>query len=154
MANSMAMIVRERNPISLRTAFIDDDGNMVDVSLLPADLTMLVPKGRSRWAPRDFDWVTKDSAWMYRHQRTAAEEGKLLRRWPPVIEQDIKPMVFEKPPEVGLVWTDSGNGLAVYLNGEPWSFIDEETHEGYSKGVLTGKAGRIWDQSLFERIFP
>jgi len=67
-------------------------------------------------------------------------------------------MRFESPPELRLLWADSGNTVALYLNGEPWAFIDEETHKGYSKGVLKPAAplpamGNQWDQELFEKLF-
>jgi len=68
-------------------------------------------------------------------------------------------MTFERRPEFKLVWTDSGNGVALYLNGEPWAFTDEETHQGYSKGVFKPElahlpaVGNLWNQELFEKIF-
>ena len=73
------------------------------------------------------------------------------------MQQDVKPMAFEKPPEFRLLWTDSGNGVALYLNGEPWAIIDEHTHQGYSKGILKPSTGSViqnlWNQELFEKLF-
>jgi hypothetical protein len=77
---------------------------------------------------------------------------------PFAVEQNLRPMTFENRPRLKIIWTDSGNGLAVYLNGKPWAFIDEATHEGYSKGILPPKRGQAyrkqWDQELFQRLFP
>ena len=79
--------------------------------------------------------------------------------FPPAIEQHIKPLLLAKPPEFKLLWTDSGHSVALYLNGEPWAFIHEATHEGYSKGILKpsvpylSPAGKLWDQDLFEQTF-
>jgi hypothetical protein len=49
--------------------------------------------------------------------------------------------------------------VALYLNGEPWAFIYEGTHQGYSKGILKPAAAHLsqidnlWDQELFEKKF-
>jgi len=88
--------------------------------------------------------------------REPAAEAELMRG-APCVEQDVKPMEFEKPPKFKLLWTDSGQGVAAYLNGEPWAFIHDGTHQGYSKGILLPKAGsaigNLWDQELFEKTF-
>ena len=68
-------------------------------------------------------------------------------------QQGIRQMQFEKPPVFKLLWADSGNSVALYLNGEPWAFIDEKTHQGYSKAILNPKIGNLWNQELFETIF-
>jgi len=138
--------------ISLRTAFVSDDGNLAYFYLNPADLVSLIPKGRSWWAPKDFDWVEQDSIWLYRHMRSAAEEKKLMRAFP-CLEQDVRPMTFEKPPEFNLLWADSGHSVALYLDGQPWAFIEEETHLGYSKGIISRTHKKAWNQKLFERTF-
>ncbi len=39
--------------ISLRTAFVEDNGNLVYFCLNPADILSLMPKGREWWAPKD-----------------------------------------------------------------------------------------------------
>ena len=76
----------------------------------------------------------------------------------------IKELALENPPKLKLLWTDSGNSVAVYLNGEPWAFIDEHTQKAYSKGVLNSSLGKSWnqvstsignpwDQKAFERTF-
>jgi len=148
----MAILVQENNVISLRTAIVGDDGNLVGFSLYPGDLASLTPKGRTWWAPKDFDWVMQDTAWLYRHMRSVAEEKKLMRAFP-CVEQDVRPMAFEMPPEFRLLWADSGHSVALYLNGEPWAFIEEERHLGYSKGVLKPAVGKLWDQELFEKTF-
>ena len=66
---------------------------------------------------------------------------------------DIKQLVFEKQPELKLLWTDSGNSVAVYVNGELWAFIDEDTQKAYSKGILNPRLGNFWNQEVFEKTF-
>jgi|GEM_PF-4937972 hypothetical protein len=84
--------------------------------------------------------------------RLASDEMKLMSGFT-CMEQDIRPMTFERPPEFNLLWTDSGNGVALYLNGEPWAFIDEGTHKGYSKGILKLTRVNLWNQELFDKTF-
>jgi hypothetical protein len=63
-------------------------------------------------------------------------------------------MAFSKAPLFKLLWTDSGNGVALYLDGSPWAFIDEATHKGYSKGILKSSSWDFpWSQELFENLF-
>jgi hypothetical protein len=69
------------------------------------------------------------------------------------IEKDVKAMSFKSSPRFKLIWSESGNSVALYLNEEPWAFIEEEQHKGYSKGILKPAAGNLWDQQLFEKIF-
>jgi hypothetical protein len=97
----MPTLLRENNVISLRTAMVGDDGNLVGFTLMPADLESLIPKGR-KWAPKDFDWVMQDSVWLYRHMRSASEEAKLMRDFP-CVEQDVRPLaeVLPKNPTSG-----------------------------------------------------
>lgn len=84
----------------------------------------------------------------------------------PNFRQRIKPMVFEHPPEFKLLWNDSGNSVALFVSEEPWAFIDEKTHTGYSKGILKASDMRLWrklkekpvrplpwDQELYEKLF-
>jgi hypothetical protein len=79
----------------------------------------------------------------------------------------LKHLVFDEPPKFKLCWTDSGNSVVVYLNGEPWAFIDEHTQKAYSKGIMTdsemnpwyrdyvkaAKLGNPWNQKQFETTF-
>ena len=139
-------LLSEDNVISLRSAYVSDDGNIVNFHLLPAFLDS-----------ENLEWVFSDRTYLYRHMRSPTEELKLMRGLPSV-EQHLKPIKFETPPKLEFRWADSGNSVAVYLNGNPWAFIDEENHEGYSKGVLKPPAGspaiaNQWDQDLFEKLF-
>jgi len=148
----MAILLKENNVISLRTAIVSDDGNLVYFHLDPADIASLIPKGRTWWAPKDFDWVSQDCAWLYRHMRSPVDERKLMGALP-CWDQVVRPMKFEKSPEFRLIWADSGHSVALYLNGEPWAFVEEETHLGYSKGVLRSTDKSAWNQQLFEKTF-
>jgi hypothetical protein len=154
MAHQKSVILVENNIISLRTAFITDLGSLVAFRLQPTDLASKVPQGRTRWAPKDFDWVKQDSVWLYRHMRSADDELK-LKTSTPTVDLGVKPLSFEATPRFKLIWADSGHSVAVCLNAEPWAFIDETSHQGYSKGILNADyAGdNPWNQSLFERIF-
>ena len=153
----MAILIRENNLISLRTALVEDDGNTATFALMPADLQKVVPHGRSWWAPKDFEWALQDSTWLYRHLRSPLEEEKLASVFPPVLEQDLTAIAFDCPPEFKLLWTDSGNGVAACIDDIPWAFIDEATRTGYSKGILKpgirSKFMNPWDQKSFQRIF-
>ena len=99
------------------------------------------------------EWLMAYHAYLY--EQTPAVAKFAIR--------GIKQLEFVRPPELRLLWTDSGNSVAVYLNGEPWAFIDEHTNKSYSKGILTcslgsawdlnSKAGNPWNQELFEKTF-
>jgi hypothetical protein len=136
----------EDNVISLRTAFVLDNGNRVSFQLMPGWLESSIP------TPKETNQASYDFTWLYRHMRSVSDEKKLMCGFP-CVEQDIKPMVFKKPPGLKLIWTDSGNSVALYLNGEPWAFIEEEKHKGYSKGILKPEIGNLWNQELFEKTF-
>jgi beta-lactamase superfamily II metal-dependent hydrolase len=84
--------------------------------------------------------------------RSPEDEMKLMRGFV-CVEQIIRSMVFERPPEFKLYWTDSGHGVALYINGEPWAFVYEETHQGHSKGILKSGIGSPWNQELFKKAF-
>ena len=135
-------LLEEDNVISLRTAIVLDDGNLVSFRLMPVSLD----------PSKDLRWVSLDRTWLYRHKRSDSEELD-LKCDSPCVEQDVRPMVFEKPPEFRLLWSDSGHSVALHLHGEPWAFIEEETHKGYSKGILKLAVGNPWDQELFDRTF-
>lgn len=153
MLDQYRTLLEENNVISLRRAVVIDDGSSVGFHLMPAWLGSSIPGSK----PKGFDWVSQDFAYLYRHVKSLQEEEKLVRSinsW----QQAIRPMRFEKPPIFKLLWADSGNTVALYLNGEPWAFIDEETHKGYSKGILKPvphitAIRNGWDQELFEKIF-
>ena len=150
----MPLLLQEDNVVSLRTAYVHDGGDLVSFGLNPADMISLILEQSERWAPKDFEWMLKDSVWLYRKRRSHYEEQSLIASLAR-IEKDIRPLAFESPPQFRLIWADSGHSVALYLNGEPWAFIDEATREGYSKGILTPEAaaGKLWDQQLFERLF-
>ena len=64
------------------------------------------------------------------------------------------PMSFTATPIISVLWANSGNGIAIFLDGEPWAFNDEATHKEYSKGILKPMInGFCWDQQLFEQRF-
>ena len=143
----MPELIAELNRESLRRASVYDDGNLVGFTLTPPpkDLLPFLEEKNS-------DWVMRDSVWVYRRLRSATDEIKLMSGLP-CVDQDIKPVAFEALPDFKLFWEDSGHSVALFLNGEPWAFICNETHQGYSKGMLTSESGEPWDQELFEKTF-
>jgi len=143
MADGKTLLL-EDNIVSLRTATVLDDGDLVYFTLLPYSFDTSIP-GAS-------NYLKRDSTWLYRHKRSVFEELR-VRRDHLHIQQDIIPMLFKEPPEIKLVWTDSGESVALFLNGEPWAFIHEEKNHGYSKGILRPTIGNPWDQELFEKTF-
>jgi hypothetical protein len=151
------MLFKEKNIVSLRTAYVSEhkNRNLVSLSLSPIEREL-----RESWGtgPIRLDWVSKDIVYLYRYMIAPSEEMKLMqsvRSW----ELQLKPLKFERTPEYRLCWSDSGNSVALYLDGEPWAFICEGNHSGYSKGILRPlvasmpKIGNQWDQTLFERTF-
>jgi hypothetical protein len=143
----MPVLLSQTNRMSLRTALINDDGNLVHLHLNPTPENLL-----QFLTTKNSDWVSKDAVWLYRHLRSAEDEIRLMGDFP-CVDQDIKPLEFQETPQFKLIWADSGNSVALYLNGEPWAFICMETHQGYSKGMLPSDTGRTWDQELFEKTF-
>lgn len=146
-------LLQETNVISLRTASVRDDGDMVTFRLRPADIQSILPTGKERFAPKDFECALQDFVWLYRHTRSELDELKLQREFPSV-QQSIKPMLFKTPrPQFRLLWSDSGHSVALFINEEPWAFIEEDRHQGYSKGILKNGICNLWNQELFEKIF-
>lgn len=143
MANSKAVLT-EDNPISLRTAIVVDDGDLVYFTLLPRVWDTLISDAcdNLRW----------DSTWLYRRKRSFLKEMQIGRDLLH-IERDIKPIAFKEPPALKIRWAASGNSVALWLNGEPWAFIYEASNHGYSKGILRPTIGNPWDQALFEKLF-
>jgi len=68
-------------------------------------------------------------------------------------EKNLKVMQFTRQPEMRLRWTDPGDSVALFLEGQPWAFIHREKNHGYSKGVLRPGYGNTWDENLFAQTF-
>jgi hypothetical protein len=133
----------EDNIISLRTAYVLDNGDLVSLSLTPAS---------DNSVPRTDNPMKRDSTWLYRHKKSAAEELAVMQD-SISIRHDIMPLEFTTPPEFRLLWADSGHSVALFLNGEPWAFIHEEKYNGYSKGIISPTLPNPWNQELFEQTF-
>jgi hypothetical protein len=52
-----------------------------------------------------------------------------------------------------LLWDESGQCVAVVVNGEPWAFIHPAYDRGFSKGAIGLPAGNAWDERLFAETF-
>jgi len=152
-----ATLFKEENIVSLRTAYVSEhkNRNVVSLSLSPIERELRDSFGTG---PIRLDCVSKDMVYLYRYLISPSDEMKLMqsvRNW----ELQLKPLKFEGDPEFRLCWSDSGNSVALYLNGEPWAFIYEGTRSGHSKGILPRlsvdipKVGNQWDQQLFEKTF-
>lgn len=149
MINDSKVLIEEHNIISLRTAFVVEFEGFVSLQLMPASSSMAAKQNvyKTEFA----EWLKSFSTFLYQHLPPTS--GMPVR--------GIKHLAFAKPPELKLLWTDSGNSVAVYLNGEPWAFVDEKTKKAYSKGILSPAivspwsipTGYPWDQKAFERTF-
>jgi hypothetical protein len=140
METKSRILIEEYNVISLRTAFVIDDGECIGLQLFPVRSSLNpMPDPRSNEC---IDWLKRYSAFLYQHYHTQ------LNR-----HAGIKMLRFVKTPEFEILWSDTGNSVAVCLNGEPWAFIDEQTEKSYSKGVLAYSTGNPWNQELFEKGF-
>lgn len=141
MTNDGKILVQEHNIISLRTAFVIDAGGHVALQMLPAPSSM-APK-LNMYKTEYWEWLKTYSTFLYQHIPSGSR----------IPFRGVKELMFERPPELKLIWTDSGNSVAVYLNGEPWAFIDEYTQKAYSKGVIDSRGGNPWHQEAFEKTF-
>jgi len=65
--DNIRILIEEENVISLRAAYVQDDGDLVDLRLMPASLNSSVPAGGRRG---DLTWATLDRAWLYRRLRS------------------------------------------------------------------------------------
>ena len=140
MESNSRILVEEYNIISLRTALVMDDGESVGLQLAPADSSVL-----TRLNPFKDEFMERFACYftfLYLHQHIQLDHNL-----------GIKKMQFVKPPAFKLLWVESGNSVAVCINGEPWAFVHEETQKSYSKGVLGSRAGNPWNQELFEKTF-
>lgn len=145
-------LLKEQNVTSLRTACVNDDGNIVEFTFFPTDMLSLLPKRKGKLAAKDFEPLSRYWTWLYRHLKPPADEKKLMEG-APRIEHNLRPMAFERPPAFKLLWADSGNSVALLLDDEPWAFIHEETHRAYSKGILNPQFGNPWDEELYRKTF-
>jgi hypothetical protein len=151
MSNGGKVLIEETNIISLRTACVVEVEGCVALQLMPAPSSMAEKQNAYK---REFvEWLRSYQTFLYRLMPSASE----------IVDNHIKQLAFEKSPELNLLWTESGNSVAVYLNGEPWAFIDEKTKKAYSKGILNSnvgtpwsfnsRGGTHWDQQVFEGTF-
>ena len=131
-----------------------DDGNIVALLLSPANSW----EYRTTKEANELEKTTPKPVFLFRHRRSTSGEEDIAKDIF-AIERDLIPFKFERTPEFRVIWSDSGHSIALYLNGDPWAFIDEETLKGFSKGILKPEhprhrpLGNLWDQKLFEKIF-
>lgn len=146
------ILFSEENIISLRTAFVGESQNLIALRLKPATRVSSLSPRKSWRATAASKRGLEDFVWLYRRPLSASDELS-LERGPPCVAQKFKAVSFETDPQFTLRWTDSGEGVVVYINGEPWAFIDESNRRGYSKGMIDAYFGNQWNQELFESIF-
>lgn len=166
----------EENLVSLRRAVVQDDGALVSFTLAPRWRSTAIP-GTRNYVKSDLTWLYRhrrplleQALFLTLGKGKGQFAGSLpqsgIKRRPSgnwaggfvlrcffSLESGIKPMKFTHPPEMRLLWGESGNSVALFINGEPWAFIHEEKNHGYSKGVLRASIGNPWDQALFENTF-
>lgn len=146
------ILFSEENIISLRTAFVAESQNLVGLRLKPGDRLSELSLRKSWTATAASKSGWQDFVWLFRRPLSASDELK-LKSGSLSMAQKIKALSFETGPDYALRWTDSGESVALYINGEPWAFIDESSHRGYSKGMIDGYFGNQWNQDLFEKLF-
>ena len=146
------ILLKEKNVTSARTAYVNDDGSVLEFTLFPKDVASFLPKRKGKLEAKDFESLSGYWTWLYRHLKLPADEKETMNG-SSCLQQDLKPMFFERQPTFKLLWADSGNSVALLLNDEPWAFIHEDTHQGYSKGMLKARFGNPWNQELFEKTF-
>jgi hypothetical protein len=172
--NSTKTLVREENPISLRSAFVLDDGYVVSFGLLPPHLVPAFPGDRNcdrykgtylyrrrrpllarvMLAPLGEQQAVSFSRSRHKHRTLWGWVGYLgYRRLLVSLERDIRAMHFTHQPEMKFLWSDPGDSVALSLEGQPWAFIHHEKNHGYSKGVLRPGYGNTWDEELFQKTF-
>ena len=149
------VFAEEHNVISLRIAYVMEVDGVVGLSLSQAKLPYMQDPKTSKIELEH--WLNACHVHMYQR----APSGSKMPIW------GLRHLTFDVPPQFKLVWADSGNSVAVCLNGEPWAFIDEHTQAAYSKGVLkdaemnpwyrdyvkAAKVGNPWNQETFEKTF-
>jgi len=149
MDNSVRVLFEANNVISLRTVYVLDDGRDVTFSINPA---LRSPPTTNIHKVEYGEWLKSCFVYLYRHTKSFAEEhGSAANSCS--ADRDVRQMTFKEPPRFNVLWTDSGNSVALFLNGEPWAFFDEETCRGYSKGILNAAAGNVWEHNLFKKTF-
>ena len=178
MKNESKRLIREQNPTSSRIAFVVDDGYFVYIAFFPRSIPSLPPirdmelsdrvsavKSHlsestvlyRRPSPRPFDWARSTlrgenpSSMAHVPNAAACDEPELVEVMAKMAES-IKSLSLSEEPDIKLIWSDSGESVAAVLNGEPWAFIDGNTGQAYSKGVLGRHFGNPWDEELFKKV--
>ena len=138
------VLLLEENIISLRTAIVQGDADRVSMVLTPRPACSTATSSRG--------YHKTELVWLYRRRRSLLCE-LIVRMHPLSLDKHIKPRAFGAPPRLSLLWADSGQSVAVIVEGIPWAFIHEDRNHGYSKGILRPTVGNPWDQELFENTF-
>ena len=174
--NTTKTLLWEENPISLCCAFVFDDGYKVSFGLMPRHLSPAFPGDRScgkykgtplyRRRRSVLSRLTlaplgETQEWAFNFNRSRHKRRTFwdwlghfyYRRFLVSLEKDIKVRRFEGDPRMRLLWSDSGQSVALFLEEQPWAFIHHDKNHGYSKGVLRSGYGNTWEQPLFEQTF-
>jgi hypothetical protein len=138
------LLFSEENIISLRTAIVQENEDRISLFLAPRPESFATPDSRN--------YLKHDVVWLYRRRRSFLGE-LLVRIHRYSLDKDIRIEPFATIPRLNFEWADSGNSVAVFLEGIPWAFIHEAKNHGYSKGILRPTVGNPWNQALFEATF-
>lgn len=144
MIKETVTLIRSENIISLRTAIAIDDGNFASFLIIPNDLKNSFSTNQNI---NNFQ-----QTWLFRHKRSFWKEIKIKYGFFPV-ERNVKKLALREFPRLSLLWAESGQSVALFLNEEPWAFFRDGEKQGYSKGILSSTIGSLWNQQLFEKIF-
>lgn len=138
MSDDYRILIDEENCISLRRASVVESDGVVSLILSPESSSFAQqPKIHTS---KYQDWLEAHNAFLYQCRKSDS----------PMPISYLKHLMFETPPKFGLLWADSGHSVAVYLNGEPWAFIDEHARKTYSKGIMDGSEMTPWYRSFFK----
>lgn len=140
------MILFSDNIISLRTAVFEDDGVVGTLVLLPPEPDRR-PDGH----------LHRSVCWVYRRRDSLIEESAQpkLREWKPeCVFENLQPMNIRLDPTIAFLWSDTGNSVAVVVDGQPMGFISEHKHCPFSRGEKAPPVNQnLWDEEAFQKLF-
>jgi hypothetical protein len=131
----------EENVVSLRTVCFSDDGMLGFLFLVPPQPD-----------PRPDGHLFSNVCWVYKRNRSLMERlrGCYGRRRDASILRQLKTTRIRTSPEIRFLWSETGQSVAVLVDGEPMAFIAEGKYHGYSKALRTPGLGNTWDEDLFQ----
>src|SRR5579872_4950990 len=134
--------IERTHPLSKRTAIVEDDGSSAWLYLTRPDSLQPVC-----------------DCWIY-NRISPPDPGKidLYRGGPPPAcigfadANDV--YATAEGPTIHLVWSASGEDVAVFVDGIVLAFASAQLSSGYAKLLLrSGPWGRTWNQTMYDVLF-